>query len=301
MTKHACLLVACGTLGFLPLAGCLWVSSPVVWTEEVTDELRIETADLARLEARTHNGAISYTGHVDHEPAAIVLVTKKGGGSTGKDAQDALQAIDVYVEKRGSKAKRLAWRWSRPRKNTWGARVSYKIDAPANLALDAQTHNGAVDLSGIEADATVVTHNGSASARACKGNLHIVTHNGGVEVESSGGSLYAETHNGRINADYGGRDLALRTHNGRVHADLGDGRLLGGSIVSHNGGITLAVGEELSADLTCATHNGTIRSDVPWQVHEVSRRKVVGRLGQGGPTLTATTHNGSIRIKGKRR
>ncbi len=299
MTKRACLLATCGTLGFLPLAGCLWVSNPAVWTEEVTDELRIETADLTRLEARTHNGAISYVGHPDHEPAATVVVTKKGGGLTGQDAQDALQAIDVYVEKRGSKAKRLTWRWSKPRKSTWGARVSYKIDAPANLALDAQTHNGGVDLSGMEADATVVTHNGSASALACKGNLHIVTHNGGVEVESSGGSLYAETHNGRINADYGGEDLTLLTHNGWVHADLGNGRPVGGSIVTHNGGITLSVGEELSADLTCTTHNGTIRSDASWQVHEVSRRKVVGRLGQGGPSLTATTHNGSIRIKRK--
>ncbi len=313
-------------------AGCAYGGNPAVWTNEVTEELTIDTSGLARIEARTHNGTVTYTGQDDDSTIATVVVTKKGGGMTLDDAQEALDAIEVVVESRGSDAKRIAWKWKTPKKRTWGAYVSYKIDAPAKLGLDIETHNGPINATGVQADAKIVSHNGVIEVGSCQGQLHaethngpikasdiqadakIVSHNGAIEVgpcqgrlhaethngpitaESSGVSLRVITHNGKITATFAGKEANLTTHNGRIDADLSRCGALSGNIVSHNGAIRLIVGNEFSADATCVAHNGSIRCNVPWQVHEASRRRLTGRFGDGGSDLKVTIHNGSIRI-----
>ncbi|MBN2563697.1 MAG: DUF4097 family beta strand repeat protein [Phycisphaerae bacterium] len=296
MITRASILVTSVALTFPLSVGCMMGAS--IWTDEVTEELRIDTAGLTRLEARTHNGAIQYTGHAEHEPAVLVQVTKKGGGRTMGEAQDALAAIEVFVEPRGADTQQLAWRWKTPKLPNWGASVSYKINAPASLSLDAQSHNGEIKASGVAADAKLVSHNGQIDVQSSGSRLDIETNNGRITVNHQGGRLAAVTHNGPIIAKFEGDDLALTTHNGRIEADLSRCKSLHGDICSHNGEITLTVGDGLSADLTCATHNGSIRCDVPWKVHKASRCKLVGRIGEGGPKLTAETHNGSIHIKG---
>jgi hypothetical protein len=264
-------------LGFVLVTGCSMGS--VIWTDNVTEELRIDATGLSRLELQTHNGAIECKGRPDGEPAAVVKVTKKAGGLTIEDAKHALAAIDVQVEQTADGVKQVAWKWRTGPKPNWSANVKYEVDAPASLALDIQTHNGSVEVAGVSA------------------NVKAVSHNGSVKVQSSGGSLRIETHNGGINAAYEGADLALLTHNGHVTADLSRCKSTAGEISSSNGGISLTVGKELSADLSCSTSNGRIDCDVPYKGEHASRSKLVGRLGEGGRTLTISTSNGSIRIK----
>ncbi len=146
-------------------------------------------------------------------------MTKKAGGLTLADAERALEAIDVYVERTGADTQRIGWKWQGPKRSAWGARVSFDIRGPARLGFDGETHNGAVEITGVSEEVRVVTHNGP------------------VNVESSGGRLYAETHNGKIVATYAGDDLTLTTHNGRVTADLNRCGAVTGSITTHNGSV----------------------------------------------------------------
>jgi hypothetical protein len=263
--------------GFVLVTGCSMGS--VIWTDNVTEELRIDANGLSRLDLQTHNGAIECKGRPSGEPAAVVKVTKKAGGLTIQDAKDALAAIDVQVKQTADGVKQVAWQWRTGPKPNWSANVEYEVDAPAALALDIQTHNGSVEVAGVNADVKAVSHNGS------------------VKVQSSGGSLRVETHNGGINATYEGADLALLTHNGHVTADLSRCKSTVGEISSSNGGISLTVGKELSADLSCSTSNGHIDCEVPFKIEHASHTKLVGRLGEGGRGLTVSTSNGSIRIK----
>jgi hypothetical protein len=258
-------------------AGCSL--GPVVWTDKVTEELRIDTEGLDHLRLETHNGAIDGKGRSGGESVAVVTVTKKAGGLTIEDAKDALAAIDVSVKPIGDGGKDIAWQWRTGPKPSWSAEVEYSVDAPASLALDAQTHNGSVTIAGVGADVQVSTHNGS------------------VKVQSSGGRLRVETHNGAIDASYAGGEVVLLTHNGEVDADLSRCKSVAGEIDSYNGSITLSVGKELSADMCCSTYNGGIHCDAPYKVQHSSRGELTGRLGEGGGKLTVSTHNGGIRIK----
>lgn len=176
-------LTGTGCIVNLGVSGC---SGPTVWTTSTTEKLPIETANLKALEVRTHNGSITFDGQPVGTTEAFVNVTKKAGGLTQADAEEALDAIDVYVEPAGSGAQRIGWKWKGARHATWRAQVSFDIQAPGNLRFDGVTHNGAVKIDDVAGDVKVITHNGR------------------VDVESTDGKLYAETHNGRIAAAYVG-------------------------------------------------------------------------------------------------
>ncbi len=257
---------ACFVAAVLPLtgSGCIVVSvggCSRVWTEATTARIPIDTVNLHALEVRTHNGSITYAGQPAEASEAFVAVTRKGGGRTHAAAEEALEAIEVYVERVGAETQRLGWRWKEVKRPGWAAQVSFDIRGPSRVRLDGQTHNGAVN------------------------------------VESSKGKLYAETHNGRVVASYAGDDVTLTTHNGGVVADLNRCGAMKGEITTHNGSVEVVVGDRTSADLTCRTHNGSIKCDVPLDDGLHSRRKLTGRIGTGEGKLNITTHNGSVRIR----
>lgn len=250
-----------------------------VWTEASTERIGFDAAGLGAVEVRTHNGSITFDGQPAGAGEAYVTVTKKAGGLTQDDAEEALEAIEVYVQRVGLDTQRIGWKWKGTKHAGWGARVSFDINAPGRLRVDGETHNGAITVRGIV------------------GEVRVETHNGPVNVESSQGKLYAETHNGEIVATYAGDDVTLTTHNGRVVADLSGCGTIEGNITTHNGSIEVVVGADTATNLTCRTHNGSIRCDAPLETSRFSRRKLTARIGAGGGALDVTTHNGSVRIR----
>ncbi len=252
---------------------------PAVWTETETERITLNTTGLDALQVRTHNGGIQFEGQDRQSPDAYVIATKKAGGLTISDAEDAMDAILVYVEKTDDGLQKIGWRWDGHKHLTWRATVNFEIKAPQDIDFDAQSHNGSVELSGVQ------------------GNVKLETHNGSISSQSSGQMLYAETHNGRINITFSGQDMTMITHNGRVVADLSECGEINGKVITHNGGVELTLGENASADLRCRTHNGSIRCKVPIQDSDVSRSRLVGRIGKGTGKLIVTTHNGSVQIK----
>lgn len=278
------LITLVGGLALFVNSGCIVIgvrgwAGPSVWTEVVVEERAFDTAELTGIEVRTHNGSVTFAGQPDGSTDGQVTITKKAGGLTLADAENALQAIDVYVEPVGAGDQRIGWRWKGIKHATWRAQVSFDIQAPGQIRFEGETHNGSISVHGVV------------------GDVRVETHNGRVDVESSSGRLYAETHNGRINTKYVGEDITLVTHNGRVVADLSKCAAIDGHITSHNGGIEVTVGAATSARLHCSAHNGAIRCNVPLDDSYFARRRLTGTIGTGKGDLVVTTHNGGVRIK----
>jgi len=278
---HACTAViplwASGCVIVAVDDGCRSWGGPLVWTE-ATEERPIDTAGLTALEVVTHNGEIDFQSQPAGD-AASVTITKKAGGTTRADAEEALAAIDVFVEPTGNGKTRIGWRWKMPKKPRWSGDVSFAIRAPGTINLDVETHNGAI------------------AAAEVTGNVRTVSHNGQVKVRSSGGKLTAETHNGDVDVSYAGPQVNVNTHNGEASVDLSGCAAVTGSIVSHNGEVRLAVGKDTAATLKCQTHNGRIHCDAPLTDREKSAGQLTGKLGSGGGVLDVVTHNGSIRVR----
>jgi hypothetical protein len=230
------------------------------------------------LRAKTRNGEITFVGTPATDGEAYVVVKKKAGARTADAAAEALAAIYVFVESPGAGTQKIGWKWIGEKKRRWAALVSFEIHAPSQWNLEAETHNGGIEIGGATGDVAVVTHNGR------------------IKVDAGNGKLTAETHNGAIEAAFAGKDLTLVTHNGSVVANLERCTEINGRVTTHNGGVRLSVGEGISTSLDCRTANGRVRCKVPLVLSESGRQRLVGTLGAGAGNLKVTTHNGSVTI-----
>ena len=264
------------TTGCISINGHGWHWGKSVWTEEVQERIALDTADLEKLQVKTHNGFVHFTADSGE---AYVLVTKKAAGWTADEAQKAMEALEVYVEPAGAGTQKIGYRWKGIKSPSWNASVSFDIHASGGIDLAGQTHNGQVKVVGLE------------------GDLEFTTHNGGIEASTSGEVMRVRTHNGGIKATFAGKELDLKTHNGNVTTDLTASATVEGKVKTHNGDVEILVGESTSLNLDCRTHIGEIRCTAPLESVETTRRSLHGILGSGEGNLAIQTHNGSVRVK----
>jgi hypothetical protein len=132
------------------------------------------------------------------------------------------------------------------------------------------------------AELTVGATNGGVSVRDVRGRMDLRTVNGGISLEDVSGDIRGETTNGGVDV--------------RMTADKWDGPYL--EVRTVNGGITLALPSNLSAELDARAVNGGISVDFPVTVSGLisSRRELRGTIGSGGPRIRASATNGGITI-----
>lgn len=141
--------------------------------------------------------------------------------------------------------------------------VEFTILLPSGVKLDASTVNGALGVAGATAAVKARTVNGSIDAASTSGPVSAKTVNGGIRVRA--GSI-------------GAGPVEYETVNGSIALDLPDG---------------------LNADISMRTVNGSITSeDFPITVQgRIDRRHLDGKIGKGGPEMSVSTVNGSIRLR----
>ena len=124
------------------------------------------------------------------------------------------------------------------------------------------------------------------------------TVNGDVEAEDLGSDLALQTVNGDVVLSTTGFAEAT-TVNGSIDAVMGAAELADGlKFTTVNGSITLDVDDDVSADIEAKWVNGSLDTDLPFRVHgRMSRTSARGSLGEGGPLLSLSTVNGSIRLR----
>jgi Toastrack DUF4097 len=139
--------------------------------------------------------------------------------------------------------------------------VHFDVHVPYGVAFTGRTVNGEVNGEGLQGDVNVHTVNGS------------------VRIETTGTAV-ANTVNGSVHVSMGRADWAN-----------------GASFKTVNGGITLMLPAVFDADLHAETQNGSIDTDFPvTMTGEMSRRRLQGRIGNGGRELNLKTVNGSIKL-----
>jgi DUF4097 and DUF4098 domain-containing protein YvlB len=146
------------------------------------------------------------------------------------------------------------------RRESWG--VSWVVSVPFDTDLDLETHNGGISVSDVN------------------GRIRFDALNGGVHLEGVGG------------------DVEGRTQNGGLHVELAGDRWqgVGLDVETVNGGVTVYVPSDYSAQLETGTVNGGIDVDFPVTVRGRIGRSLNVALGDGGATVRAVTTNGGVNI-----
>lgn len=130
-------------------------------------------------------------------------------------------------------------------------------------------------------------------------DLRLHTTNGGIEVVDVSGDIDFRATNGGVTLAGVAGDVHGRTTNGGLHVELAGERWSGAGmdVETTNGGITLLVPEDYSAELEARTTNGGIDIGFPVMVQGRIGRQLRATLGEGGPRIRAVTTNGGVRIE----
>jgi hypothetical protein len=147
----------------------------------------------------------------------------------------------------------------RTRKREWFS-VSYEIFAPRESNVDLETQNGGIQVVDLE------------------GRVRFETLNGGVELASLAGDVRGRTTNGGVSID--------------LRGDRWDGRGL--DVETVNGGVSIHVPDNYSAELETGTVNGHIEINFPVLIEGRFDRKLTATLGDGGKLIRAVTTNGGV-------
>ncbi len=199
---------------------------------------------------------------------------------TARRNKEDLDKVEIRVEESaGSVSVKAVWPKFPHRANVT---VEFTVMVPEGINLsEVETVNGGLDVTGRYGRAEVGTTNGTVTVRDASGELDAGTTNGGVNVTGFEGRITADTTNGNIKLE------------GVTFKD-------GLSAETTNGSITLAVAspETLNADLRAGVTNGHITVDFPITLQNLkqSKRRIEGKIGQGGPEISLHTTNGSIRL-----
>ena len=290
-TNHSRPGVLLGLLLLLPVAAC-WEEADFEQAEVSERTYPASAIQIVSLENR--NGRIDLQAW---DRAEIQLkVTKRVRGWGLDKIKEILKEIKVELIHKGETLTIRTvspnhWRW-------WGrsASVRYEIKLPRRMNVETTSSNGRVFASGIEGKQHYFSTNGKIQVQGSKGSLEAETVNGAVEIDGASGVLDAQTKNGSIHTQNIRGRLRAKTTNGSVRASFStppDGEVALNTI---NGSVRLTLPRQTHANVDVRTANGSIATDFPLMVQGKIGKKIEGRLGDGGPLMTLSTVNGSIRI-----
>lgn len=129
--------------------------------------------------------------------------------------------------------------------------------------------------------------------------LRLDASNGGIDLDGLTGTVVARTTNGGISLTGGGGRVRGETTNGGLHVAL-TGRTWQGAGVdleTTNGGVTILVPSDYSAELETGTVNGGMDIAFPVTVEGRIHRTLRTELGDGGPLIRVRTTNGGVEIR----
>jgi hypothetical protein len=224
-----------------------------------------------KLSVETFNGAIEVSGW--DQDTVDISGTKQG------PTQEEADQLEVSVD---HSSNAVSVRVLRPsgRRNNLGARLVIKV--PRRAVLDR-----------------LVSSNGAIRTNDGVGPSRFRTSNGAIQVSGLAGSLEAQTSNGRITANLANADGPVRVETSNGSVELSLPAKFDDEVRAHtsNGAITLRAPATLNARVSARTSNGKITSDLDMRTSgEISRTRLEGVIGAGGPLIDLTTSNGGIRI-----
>lgn len=182
-----------------------------------------------------------------------------------------------------------------------GPSVNFSITLPRRVALHASTGDGGIEATDLEGTIDLNSGDGRVIASHLEGQLKVHTGDGTIRIDRAAGKVDADSGDGSIEIDGRLDDLAVRTGDGpvRIEANTGSAMKNDWRITTGDGRIALRLPSDFNASIDASTGDGTVRVDGidrPRGGDESERRRVVGQLGSGGPTLHLRSGDGSIDV-----
>jgi putative adhesin len=176
------------------------------------------------------------------------------------------------------------------------------VTMPKQGNVTARSGDGAIRIDGVRGRLDLRTSDGSIRAREIGGEMLLETHDGSVVLDGVVGDLDLTTGDGSVSVSGKPGALKLKTGDGSItlRAETGTTMKDDWSVSTGDGGVTLYLPSDFSAEVDAHTGDGSIRSELDVSASDGGDnegRTLRGRVGSGGKVLKIRTSDGSIRLK----
>lgn len=262
-----------------------------------------------RVSLETFNGSVEV---LSWEKDAVQIT-----GTKYASREEDLAGIKIDVKADDSS---VQVRTLRPELRRGNMGAKYFVRVPRRVQLDfVRSSNGQIRVEDVEGDTRLETSNGGIRLRKVAGRLDARTSNGTIEGGDVEGSAILRTSNGAIRVDRITGSVQATTNNGAIQIamirpktgerlefessngslDLGFEELSNNEVraVTSNSSITMRVPATIKAQLRASTSNSSITSDLDVLTHgALAKNRLEGDINGGGPLISLSTSNGSIKL-----
>ena len=195
--------------------------------------------------------------------------------------------------------------------------VDYEITVPENTTVRSHSGSGNQSVEGIRGNVDLEAGSGDMQLARLTGELRFQTGSGNVRGRELSGPARIKAGSGDIEIEeVGAGDIDIRTGsgnitvsgvNGGLSAEAGSGDIRGNgtpkslwNIRTGSGNVDIRVPSEVGFDVDISSNSGTVVVDHPVtttvQGRVQERKSVVGKVRNGGPTISVHTGSGDIRL-----
>lgn len=277
---------------------------------------RIETFNTSSspsVNVSTSGGSINMIGQNSNEVRIEMYVRSNGRYLDPSDTD--LSDYDIQIDSNGStvyaeaKRKRSGWNLFGSERNI---SISFVVYAPENSTVSGRTSGGSVSAENIVNSLSLRTNGGSINVNNIAGEVELRTSGGSINIENASGNIHGRTSGGSVSAGNINGTADLRTSGGsirlkdisaKISAHTSGGSIRGDFLTFENdidlqtsGGnieINLPDVSDFNVDLRGQRVNTELRNFTG----EFEKDHIEGRIGRGGPMLTARTSGGSVNLR----
>jgi len=279
----------------LTISGCS-IGPRVLY--EKTVEQQHALASGSAVDVKTSSGSIKIDG-IDTNQCHIVARIRVRANTEERAAEIAEQIV-ILVTPTGSG---LEIRADKPKLRNVSISISYDVTVPNQTSVVCNSSSGSLKVTDIEGNVNAWTSSGSVRCENLLGES--------ATLGTSSGSLHL--NDVKLNT------CQLRTSSGSVHghgidcpdikATVSSGSItivcaqtalpeLKADLQTSSGSVNLTVPQNYAGQVNLSTSSGSVHTDFPVTVQgKISKKNLVGTIGQGSGTIRLKSSSGSVRLK----
>ncbi len=255
------------------------------------------------------SGNVTITGNSDDGRVTIDAV-KTVRGSHREEAEEVADHIEIHVTSDNNSVKietnylkmidRKPSFWSKifgtSSNNSYGM-VDYHISVPSRTSVTINSMEALIELSSLEGEMNITNSSGATHGEYLFGPITISQPVGEVDLKWIEGDVRVKSTSSRISIQQTRGAVDVATYSGSVKVQTQLDSPKNYYVETMSGSVDFTVPTYSAGVLHIETKSGEIKSDIPIAIKSVSRRRLVGEFGGGGPTISIYSTTGDVDIK----
>lgn len=280
-----------------------------VFAEEYTFDYQkiIEVSESVKLDLYSIKGDITITGGSDDR--VVIEAVKRVRASSFDEAEEVADHIEIKVKAGGDNVKvetnylRMVNRgrsfWSKVfgtgGTDSYGA-VDFTISVPTRTSVSLMCLNGDVEVSSVQGEFVIENSSGSTSGQYIFGPISLMQPTGDIDLHWIEGDIKLKSTSSKISIIQVRGAIDLSTSAGTVNVQTELDSPKDYFVETTSGSITFGIPVSSAGSLKIETDGGEIRTEIPVTIESVSRKRLLAKIGDGGPKISLSSGTGDVDV-----